>query len=212
MGIDIKELICCYLDAGKILIIVDSTVDGVLLPNHLMNSIQVKLNLSWSFKSKIFEIDESKKQVRVDLGFKGERFICVLPFASIWYVAMANAPLDGVEIVENMPIEFLELSYHLELQAQKKNVLIEKQIDFMDAIPKDKAQSIELKMHSSNLRSSESNISIEEKLFNDFMTLVKEYEIADQLKVIAEKTNTKGKKQKNINNEIEFADYLNKGK
>jgi stringent starvation protein B len=109
---DVKRLIQEHLDKGTILILVDSCVEGVSLPKHLMNSIQVRLNLSRAFKTNIFKMDDEK--VIVDLGFNGERVVCVLPYKAIYYIATADDPLNGFGISENTPIELLELSESLE--------------------------------------------------------------------------------------------------
>ena len=142
-----REILNNYLEEGKILIAVDSNVEGVVLPSHLMNSIQVKLNLSHSFKTSIFTIDDEK--VEVDLAFQGVRTLCRLPLESIYYVAMASDALNGVEIVENMPIELLELSYELSMHEEREIELKEKQIDFMSEIPKGKASEIESRLNIS---------------------------------------------------------------
>jgi len=115
---DVKRLLQEYLDKGTILILVDSYVEGVSLPKYLMNSIQVKLNLSRAFKTNIFKMDDEK--VIVDLGFNGERVVCVLPYKSIYYIATADDQLNGFGISENMPIELLELSESIEQEESKK--------------------------------------------------------------------------------------------
>ncbi len=179
--INVKELLENYLAEGKILIAIDSNVEGVVLPDHLMNSIQVKLNLSYRFATNIFEIDEEK--VRIDLSFSGSRFLCVIPFKSIYYVAMAEDPLNGVEVIDNMPIELLELSYQLETQAEKNKEIENKQIDFLANIPIEKAMQIEKNIELTPSKKSKSTSrktsapsatslkpkkELEDKLFDDF--------------------------------------------
>jgi stringent starvation protein B len=225
--INVKELLENYLAEGKILIAIDSNVEGVVLPDHLMNSIQVKLNLSYRFATNIFEIDEEK--VRIDLSFSGSRFLCVIPFTSIYYVAMAEDPLNGVEVIENMPVELLELSYQLETQAEKNKEIENKQIDFLANIPVEKAiqieKNIELspskksssrKTSASTAVSSKPKKELEDKLFDDFMKLVAEYEIQDQLRDISSKLHTSQKtktsrnhnKNKKADNEIDITQYF----
>jgi hypothetical protein len=230
--INVKELLENYLAEGKILIAIDSNVEGVVLPDHLMNSIQVKLNLSYRFATNIFEIDEEK--VRIDLSFSGSRFLCVIPFTSIYYVAMAEDPLNGVEVVEHMPIELLELSYQLETQAEKNKEIENKQIDFLSNIPIEKAMQIEKNIEispkksksssrqksSSSAATSNAKKELEDKLFDDFMKLVAEYEIQDQLRDISSKlhnshknkTASRNNKKKKADNEIDFTQYLDQSK
>lgn len=200
-----KELLQNCLTEGKILIAIDSNVEGVVLPKHLMNSIQVKLNLSYSFATNVFEIDEEK--IRIDLSFSGSRFLCVIPFTSIYYVAMAEDPLNGVEIVENMPIELLELSYELEILAEKNKEIESKQIDFLSSISIEKATKIKknIKKKSKPLNSKK---QLEKKLFDDFMHLIAESQIQDQLRDINSKLHT----SKKLDNEIDFTQYKNQKK
>jgi hypothetical protein len=226
--INVKELLENYLAEGKILIAIDSNVEGVVLPDHLMNSIQVKLNLSYRFATNIFEIDEEK--VRIDLSFSGSRFLCVIPFTSIYYVAMSEDPLNGVEVIDNMPIELLELSYQLETQAEKNKEIENKQIDFLANIPIEKAMQIEKNIELTPSKKSKSTSrktsaassrpkkELEDKLFDDFMKLVAEYEIQDQLRDISSKLHTSHKnktsrsKNKKADNEIDFTQYLDQSK
>lgn len=140
-----KEILNNYLAEGKILIAIDSNTQGTVLPSHLMKSIQVKLNLSYTFKTNVFTIDDEK--VEVDLSFQGVRTLCRLPLESIYYVAMANNPLDGVEIIEHLPIELLEMSYEMSLHEDEMMELKEKQIDFMSEIPEGKASEIESRLN-----------------------------------------------------------------
>ena len=162
------EILKNYLNEGKILIAIDSNVEGTKLPAHLMNSIQVKLNLSYRFNTSVFDIDDVKKEVRIDLGFNGDRFLCIIPFKSIYYVAMADNPLDGVEIVENTPIELLELSYMLELDADRQSELKSKQIDFMASIPTEKAQEIQKRLPTQRKISN----SVKEEAFNELLRML----------------------------------------
>jgi hypothetical protein len=199
-----SQILKNYLEHGKILIAIDSRVQNVQLPTHLMNSIQVKLNLSYHFQTKVFEIDDVKEEVRIDLGFNGERFLCVIPFQSIYYVAMANTPLDGVEIIENMPIQLLELSYLLERESQDR----EKQIDFMASIPKDKALEIEKKMPKKEI-----DQSIKDQAFDEFMHLLGNAEIREkfeEINALNHKITKKPITKKASNNEIKFSKYTKK--
>jgi stringent starvation protein B len=100
-----------FVEAGKILILVDSTTDGVELPEHILGFIRVKLNLSKSFKGPL-EIGE--RETRVTLSFGGKPYKCVLPHHAIYYVAMADDPLSGVEIPQHTPIQIKDLNDAIE--------------------------------------------------------------------------------------------------
>ncbi len=133
----VKEILENYLKEGKILILVDSTQENVDLPDYVMNSIQVKLNLSYNFKNvTVFTMDEEK--VTIDLSFKGVKYLCKIPYTSIYYVAMANHPIDGIEILENTPIEILQFKFVLYEYENKKQEQAKKEIDFLSYLPKGK--------------------------------------------------------------------------
>jgi stringent starvation protein B len=217
--IDVKTLLKNYLDEGKILIIVDSQVEGVKLPDHLMNLVDVRINLSYHFNTRIFEIDDEK--VVIDLGFNGVRFECVFPFESIWYVALVEDVHNGVQIVENTPIEMLEAQYLLDQADAKKRELENKQIDFLTSIPKIKASEIEKRLptdepkkpSSKSRKTSKASIDKEheDKLFDDFMKLVASYEVAKSpLSELAKKSQRRATTPKPItpkDNSIRFSNY-----
>jgi len=98
---NVRSIVEDYLDRGTIIVVIDSSVKDVVLPDHLMNSKEVKLNLSYRFQTNIFEIDDEK--IIVDLSFKGTRVVCVIPFRSIYYIANLEDQLNGVDIIENNP-------------------------------------------------------------------------------------------------------------
>ncbi|CAB4160123.1 Stringent starvation protein B [uncultured Caudovirales phage] len=201
--INVKELLENYLAEGKILIAVNSYVEGVVLPEHLMNSIQVKLNLSYHFATSIFEINE--EEVRIDLSFSGSRFLCVMPLTSIYYVAMAEDPLNGVEVIDNMPIELLELSYQLEMQTEKYKETDENEINFLEFLPKEKFDEVS-DDKSVNLSKKE----FREKSFDEFMRLVSDYEIQEKLREISSKMHSSRRDDNALlDNEINFTDYVN---
>lgn len=218
--INVKELLNNYLEQGKILIAVDSNIEGTVLPDYLKNSIQVKLNLSHKFDTTVFEIDEDK--VTVDLSFSGKKFMCSIPFAAIYYVAMAEDPLNGVEIIENMPFELLKLSYEITLAAEAEREIEDKDIDFLSNIPAEKADSInknlglderaaELTRRGKPMPSKSDAI---DKMFDEFMELVKHDGIRESLSDISGKIHsTKARTKKKATNEIKLnKKHFNKDK
>lgn len=214
-----KTLLKNYLEEGKILIVIDSQVEGVKLPEHLMNLIDVRINLAYHFKTRIFEIDDEK--VTIDLGFNGVRFECVFPFESIWYVAMADDAYNGIQIIENTPIEMLEAQYLLDQADAKKRELDEKQIDFLTSIPKAKASEIQKRLPPKDTAQPSSKPKraggaskekeLEDKLFDDFMKLVAKYEVAKEpLSEMAKKSQRRALATKPTppkDNSIEFSNY-----
>jgi len=103
MTTSIKNIFESFLDQGKLVICIDSRKPNVNLPPQLMDRFNVRLNLSRHFQTKIFEITET--QIRIDLGFNGVRFLCEIPFSSIYYVALAENTNIGIEFPENSPDE-----------------------------------------------------------------------------------------------------------
>jgi hypothetical protein len=218
--LNVKELLNNYLDSGKILIAIDSNTEGVILPDAYKNSIQVKLNLSRKFNTTVFEITDEK--VTVDLTFSGEKFMCEIPLQSIYYVAMAEDPLNGVEVVENMPIELLELAYQLELAAEDRRNADSKDIDFLSSIPSDKADKIEkdlgLSPRASEIskRASEGSVSkkqVQDDMFDTFMELLAREELREAMADVSSKVhaNPKAKtkkRAKKANNEIDITKFL----
>ena len=67
---------------GRVQVHLDSTIEGVILPDYLMGQVQVILNLSYGFKPEVFLIDELG--VQVTLSFGGKKFLCVLPWACVY--------------------------------------------------------------------------------------------------------------------------------
>lgn len=195
-SINVKELLNNFLDNGKIIIAIDSNTEGTVLPDFLQNSIQVKLNLSHKFHTTVFEIDDDK--VTVDLTFSGNKFMCTIPLKSIYYVAMAAEPLDGIEIVENMPFELIKLSYELALAEEADMELEDKTIDFLSNIPSDKAEAI-----SKNLQLEEDIVKpstdsdLSNKLFADFMSMVSHDRVRESLSDIATKIHSSKTRRSN---------------
>lgn len=72
------------LAQGLVQVRLNSTIEGISLPDFLMDRVQVTLNLSYAFRAKIFEIDE--QGVRVTLSFSGQPFLCVLPWDSFYFM------------------------------------------------------------------------------------------------------------------------------
>jgi|LauGreDrversion4_2_1035121.scaffolds.fasta_scaffold00118_21 hypothetical protein len=195
-SINVKELLNNFLDNGKIIIAIDSNTEGTVLPDFLQNSIQVKLNLSHKFHTTVFEIDDDK--VTVDLTFSGNKFMCTIPLKSIYYVAMAEEPLDGIEIIENMPFELIKLSYELALAEEADMELEDKTIDFLANIPSDKAEAI-----SKNLQIDEDSVKpsttsdLSNKLFADFMSMVSHDRVRESLSDIATKIHSSKTRRSN---------------
>lgn len=121
MTTSIKNIFEQHLDQGKLVFWTDSRKPNVALPSHLMNRMDVRLNLSRSFNTKIFELTDT--HIRIDLGFNGVRFLCEIPFSAVYFVAMADNPEVGVEFPENFPDEIKRFHKDPEAYAQAQRVV-----------------------------------------------------------------------------------------
>ncbi len=70
------------LAEGLVTIHLNPRCEGVELPEHLMDQPSVSLNLSHRFALKTFEI--GPLSIRAGLSFGGTRFLCQLPWSSIF--------------------------------------------------------------------------------------------------------------------------------
>jgi len=151
-GINTKQIFVNHLSYGKTFFIVYTEKEGVVLPDHLMAESEAKLTLSKDFDTTVFKMDATKLQV--DLSFGGQKFLCTIPFNSIYYIAMAHSPFDGTEIQENAPESTLELVKSLKKLIQSTTV-------------KPKAPSLSLKKNADGSKSKEATITTEEDLLKE---------------------------------------------
>lgn len=92
------------LSFGLTEIHVNSAIEGVQLPAHLMRQPQVILNLSYKFRCEIFDIDE--RGIQVTLSFGGQVSLCVLPWASLYMIRQVSADSpegEGELFLESLP-------------------------------------------------------------------------------------------------------------
>jgi stringent starvation protein B len=134
-----RQILEQFLSEGKTMIIIDSTKPGVSLPTHLMNLLQVKLNLSYKFATTVFEISDEK--IIVDLSFASKKFDCVIPLDSIYYIALADS-LEGVPFLEDMPEIFIQMAQELEELEELEEEEAPNQIDFLSNIPIESSKKI----------------------------------------------------------------------
>lgn len=106
------------LSVGMTSVYLDSRVDGVSLPDHLMGQPRVILNLSYLFKCRVFDIDSAG--VRASLSFGGKEFLCVIPWESVYLLHLANPSEEdeqGALFWESIPdvmrSQFEALAAHL---------------------------------------------------------------------------------------------------
>ena len=118
------------LSYGKTAIALNPKVKGVVLPDYLMEKMPVKLNLSYKFDLNVFELTEN--ELKVDLSFNNEKFLCTIPLDSIFLLAVYDTEINYF-FGESFP---KELDYLIEefiiQEAEKKS----NEIDFSEYLNK----------------------------------------------------------------------------
>ena len=92
------------LSFGLTEIHVNSAIEGVQLPEHLMRQPQVILNLSYKFRCEIFDIDAHG--IQVTLSFGGQISLCILPWTSLYMIRQVSADNpegEGELFLESLP-------------------------------------------------------------------------------------------------------------
>lgn len=98
-----KDLVGSMLDQGLIHILVDTRTPGVDLPEHLMGRVDVKINLSWQFKTLIELTDQG---IFANLSFNGETRQVVIPWFAIYFVGSKQTQ-EGILFPEDAPGEIV---------------------------------------------------------------------------------------------------------
>jgi len=95
------------LSLGKVQVGVNSAVEGVVLPKHLMKDRDnMLLSLSTSFKG---DWSIHKDRVEAELSFNKTPFKCVIPFDAIWFMRLMFDPkVEGMPSQEELDEEFAE--------------------------------------------------------------------------------------------------------
>ena len=108
------------LSEGRVQVHLDSTVEGVVLPEYLIGQPQVILNLSYAFRPEVFVIDD--EGVQITLSFRGQKFLCVLPWPCMYVMQSLNTngtvAGESAIFIESFPLALIEqvseeLSEHL---------------------------------------------------------------------------------------------------
>lgn len=124
-----KEIIKSFLEKGKTVIFVDSRKENVILPDYLMNLIQVKLSLSYKYSYNIFLLTD--EFLKIDLSFNKNKFVCEIPLEAIYLVASSDDTSDLVTFMESMPEIFIQMARDIETLKESTN-----EIDFEEFFKK----------------------------------------------------------------------------
>jgi stringent starvation protein B len=133
---DKKLILLEHLAIAKTQITLNSKIDGVKLPPHLMGKDTVRLNLSNQLAIPTqFKTDK----VVATLTFKGVPFECHIPYTSIYVIRLVNNIEDAVFFEESLPastkrmvelfqnngsLEALKFMAELENQFERDDVIV----------------------------------------------------------------------------------------
>ncbi len=109
-----RECLEKLLAEGLVFIQLDSRVEGVDLPAHLRRQPVVGLNLSLNFRIDVFDITD--EGIRASLSFQGVRHICVVPWAAVFLMGLADGEGSFV-FPESAPVE-LQARLHAAMAAE----------------------------------------------------------------------------------------------
>lgn len=150
---NIREVLNDFLSKEKTFIVLDATLPGVALPEHLLTNTRVSLALSHKFK---YHTHLTETGVATVLSFNGEETAVFIPYHSIKEVRIT----DQLYVEESYREEFLK-------EIQKKVLQSEEDSAFKEAF---------LKMVSDLLEEDSNNVieefKIEEFEFEEYVTIV----------------------------------------
>jgi len=104
------------LQFGTIMIFVDSRHKDVLVPVHLKDDYQLRLNFDYAYELDDFRVLPDR--IEASLSFNQQNFFCVIPFEAM-YLLICHSIQHGVLFTESVPIEMLEY-FAEEANAQEK--------------------------------------------------------------------------------------------
>lgn len=108
------------LNFEYILAFINSSVPGVVLPEHIKNEPSLTLKLSYHFEGKMEVLED---RIEAVLRFKGQYFSCVLPLNSVWgistpkgsnYLWMECAPESVLQSMHKAQLEKFQSDQNLE--------------------------------------------------------------------------------------------------
>lgn len=100
------ELFSQWIDAGMVMVTLNSSLLGVKVPEQIQGLIQLNLNFSHNFYLDDFEYD--RRGVRASLSFSGRSYFCEIPWPAIW--TMRSDVLSKVAISpKSVPLELRDV-------------------------------------------------------------------------------------------------------
>jgi stringent starvation protein B len=97
-----QNLVKQSLELGITQVIVNTTLPGVKLPDHLIGEKAILLNLSWKFGTYLEILDHG---IYADLSFNKQTYSCVIPWSCLF--AIRNITGNFIVFREGAPIDDL---------------------------------------------------------------------------------------------------------
>ena len=101
------DVINRFLDDEYLVVHLDPSVEGVILPDYLLKNENITLKLSRLFRGGIEVNDE---QIEATLSFNKVPFPCTLPLKAIWGVTNINN--ENIMWPDSMPIKYLKTIFN----------------------------------------------------------------------------------------------------
>jgi len=93
-----------WMKGDHVFVHLDARRDGVAVPQHLRETANLKLKLSYGFQG---EISHNNESISAYLKFNGEYQQCILPWNSIW--GLSNEDGETCLWTEELPAELAHL-------------------------------------------------------------------------------------------------------
>lgn len=117
------------LKFGTVMVFLDSRYSDVVVPEHLKNDYQLRLNFDYSYEIDDFQVLPDR--IEASLSFNKKNFFCIIPFEAV-YLFLNHFTKQGSLFVESVPEEMLNA--------------------FVTSSPKEQARSKPAKGNRSHLR------------------------------------------------------------
>jgi stringent starvation protein B len=99
-----RQTLLQYLQRGVAMVHLDARRPGVVVPPQHADDAHLRLNLSYRYSIRDFEIDD--RRIQATLSFAGAPFQCILPWESIFGITSHAG--DGQVWPEDLPTEVMQ--------------------------------------------------------------------------------------------------------
>ncbi|MBF0104371.1 MAG: hypothetical protein HQM16_03480 [Deltaproteobacteria bacterium] len=93
------------LQFGTVMVFVDSRRKEVMVPDHLKDDYQLRLNFDYAYEVDDFRILTDRMEA--SLSFNHKDFFCVIPLEAV-YLVVNHSIKHGVLFTQSVPVEMLE--------------------------------------------------------------------------------------------------------